>query len=306
MSFIQSEVPSIYIQPGITDALEGEIHWAPAKSIWSASMYLVAIVGVVFTASIENFLVFLLTSAATLCLGHSLGMHRRLIHQSYECPKWLEYLFVHFGVVVGLAGPYGMSRTHDTRDWAQRQKYSHPYYGHQTTPLIDWWWQVHCDVKLKNPPQFRPQEILSNSWLYRFMERTWMLQQLPLALILFLAGGIEWVVWGIAMRVAVSITGHWLIGHFAHNTGHRSWHVNGAGIQGYNVKFCGLITFGECWHNNHHAFPGSAKLGLESNQVDPGWWVLCFLRAVGLVKNVKLAQDLPVRKELVPVETAVS
>jgi fatty-acid desaturase len=64
-------------------------------------------------------------------------MHHCLIHQSYECPKWLEYLFVHFGVIVGLASPFGMVRTHDTRDWAQRQSECHPYFSHQSYFLKD-------------------------------------------------------------------------------------------------------------------------------------------------------------------------
>jgi len=49
-------------------------------------------------------LVFLVFAAATLCLGHSLDMRRRLIHHSYVCPLWLEYFFVHLGVLVGMAG----------------------------------------------------------------------------------------------------------------------------------------------------------------------------------------------------------
>ena len=76
------------------------------------------------------------------------------------------------------------------------------------------------------------------------------------------------------VRVAASVTGHWLVGYFAHNRGPRSWHLEGAGVQGYNVPYCGLITMGEAWHNNHHAFPGSARLGLREGEIDPGWWVL--------------------------------
>ena len=256
------------------------------------------------TVSLENFLVFLATSAVTLCLGHSLGMHRRLIHQSYTCPKVIEYLFVHFGVLVGLAGPFGMSRTHDTRDWAQRQPNSHPYFGHQSAPLKDWWWQVHCDIQLESPPDFVAPEILGSDRLCRFMERTWMLQQVPLGLLLWWFGGVEWLVWGVAVRVAVSITGHWLIGYCAHNRGQRSWHVSGASVQGHNIRFCGLITFGECWHNNHHAFPGSAKLGLEPGQFDSGWWVLVLMRKLGVAHDIKLPADLPHRLELQHIDAA--
>lgn len=294
----KTAVPTIY-ENSETNAFEAKVIWSPSKSIWVMMMYLIGIYGVLFLSSIENFLVFLISSAITLCLGHSLGMHRRLIHQSYECPKWLEYLFVHFGVIVGLAGPFGMVRTHDTRDWAQRQPQCHPYFSHQSSFLKDGFWQIHCDIVLKHPPIFKEESILDTQF-YRFMEKTWMLQQLPLALILYLIGGVEWVIWGTCLRVAISVTGHWLIGYFAHNSGHRSWHVNGAGVQGYNIKFCGLITMGECWHNNHHAFPGSAKLGLEKGQSDPGWWVLIILSKIGLVKNLKLVADLEERQELVP------
>jgi stearoyl-CoA desaturase (delta-9 desaturase) len=79
-----------------------------------------------------------------------------------------------------------------------------------------------------------------------------------------------WLVWGIAARVAASVTGHWLVGYFAHNRSPRSWHIEGAGEQGYNVPCCGIVTMGEAWHNNHHAFPSSARLGVRPGESDPG------------------------------------
>ena len=125
-----------------------------------------------------------------------------------------------------------------------------------------------------------------------------MLQQLPLAIILFALGGVAWVVWGICARVAVSVTGHWLIGYYAHNHGDMDHEVTGAAVQGHNVKFASLITMGESWHNNHHAFPGSAILGIYDDQPDPGWWVLNALGHLGLVWNVVLPDQLPQRKAL--------
>jgi stearoyl-CoA desaturase (delta-9 desaturase) len=113
--------------------------------------------------------------------------------------------------------------------------------------------------------------------------------------------GMPWLVWGIAVRVAVSVTGHWLVGYFAHNRGPRSWHINGAGVQGYNIPGCGLITMGEAWHNNHHAFPGSARLGIKEGEWDPGWCVLIVLYHVGLVWGVKTPDQLPHRPNLVAV-----
>ena len=88
------------------------------------------------------------------------------------------------------------------------------------------------------------------------------------------------------------------IGYFAHNQGERHWHVKDAHIQGHNVRFAAILTMGESWHNNHHAYPGSAKLGIKPGQIDLGWMVLIFCQKIGLVWNIKLPKDLPIRPEL--------
>jgi stearoyl-CoA desaturase (delta-9 desaturase) len=226
-------------------------------------------------------------------------MHRRLIHRAYDCRPWLERLFVYLGTLVGMAGPYGMIRQHDIRDWAQRKARCHPYLAHRSGLVRDGFWQLHCELKLVHPPRLVLERRVAEDLFYRFLERTWMAQQLPWAALFFAVGGLPWVVWGIAVRVAASVTGHWLVGYFAHNQGPRSWHIEGAGVQGYNVPWCGLITMGEAWHNNHHAFPASARLGLDRGETDPGWWVLRALMAVGLVWNAKTPETLPPRPNLV-------
>ena len=90
----------------------------------------------------------------------------------------------------------------------------------------------------------------------------------------------------------------WLVGHFAHKRGHQTWVVEGAAGQGYNVPYAGFITMGEAFHNNHHAFPSSAKLGLLPGQVDLGWWLIRTFQALGLAWNVKTPANLPPRPEL--------
>jgi len=288
-----------------SNAWQGRVVWSPVKSIWISAMTIFGFAGAVLTPSLENLWVFLFTSFITLCLGHSLGMHRRFIHHSYQCPTFLEYLFVYFGVLVGLAGPIGMMYTHDLRDWAQRQKRCHAYFGHKTSLLRDAFWQMHCDIQLDQPPDFCPETSVRDNAFYRFLEKTWMWQQLPVAILLYWLGGMEWVVWGVGLRVSVSVTGHWLIGHFAHNRGQRHWHIDGAAVQGFNIKFCGILTMGECWHNNHHAFPGSALLGVEPGQSDPGWWVLKVLEKLGLVWNLSTPMDLPPRRELIDIHQSI-
>ena len=282
-----------------TDAVSGTVGWKPAKSLWISAMTLTALVGGPLVFTWGALALFLVTTVTTVCLGHSLGMHRRLIHRSYDCPPWLERLFVYLGTLVGMAGPYGMIRQHDIRDWAQRKPVCHPFLAHRSSILRDGYWQLHCELNLARPPRLVLERRVAEDRFYRFLERTWMAQQLPWAVLFFLLGGPPWVVWGVAARVAASVTGHWLVGYFAHNRGPRSWHIEGAGVQGYNVPYCGLITMGEAWHNNHHAFPGSARLGVREGEMDPGWWVLGALGRLGLVWNVKTPQMLPLRPNLV-------
>ena len=286
-----------------TDTVTGRVIWSASKSFWVGGMYAGAIIGGYFTFSIEHLVVFALSTSVVLCFGHSLGMHRRLIHNSFECPRWLEYTMVYLGTLVGLGGPITMIQTHDIRDWAQRKPKCHDYFAHRQNFFRDAWGQMHCNLELKNPPALRLEDRVANDRFYRFIEQTWMLQQLPLAILFYLVGGWGWVIWGICARVAVSVTGHWLIGYYAHRGGHQDWHVAGAGVQGYNIKFAGLITFGECWHNNHHAFPGSAKIGLNKDQIDPGWWVLQIFEYLGLAWNIQTPETLAPRKELQAIDS---
>ncbi|MEK6249554.1 MAG: acyl-CoA desaturase, partial [Planctomycetales bacterium] len=281
-----------------TSPIEGLPVWSPVKSVWFSGMATIALVGGVWTFAWDAAVVSCLLTIVTLCLGHSIGFHRLLIHRSFECPRWLEYSLVYLGVVVGMGGPRRIIYLHDIRDWSQRHSECHPFYIHSTPIWLDWFWQMHCELKLRHPPDYRPDEPISGPLFYRVLDRTWMLQQLPLALCLAYFGGWAWVVWGICVRVTISLSGHWLVGYIAHNAGPLTWIVAGAAVQGHNVPGLGLITMGEAWHNNHHAFPESARLGLDSGQNDPGWWAISLLRRVGLVRNIRLPQNLPERKEL--------
>ena len=292
------------IDVGDADPAAGSVHWSPVKSLWIGSMTLVALVFGPSTLTPGVFAMFLISTAITLCAGHSVGMHRRLIHNSFDCPKWLEHACVYLGTLVGMAGPIGMIRQHDLRDWAQRRPVCHAYLRHGRSFWADAWWQLHCELRLERAPRFQLEAALVNDRVYYWMERTWLWQQLPLAALLFVIGGWSWVVWGICARVAVSVTGHWLIGHFAHRGGRMTWEVKGAGVQGRDVPIAALVSMGESWHNNHHAFPGSARLGLLRGQWDPGWWLILAMQRCGLAWSIQTPETLPARAALQRLESA--
>ena len=286
------------------DPVAGTVRWAPVKSLWIGTMTLMAILFGPHFAAWDTILLFLATSAVTLCFGHSVGLHRRLIHASFACPLWLDYLCVYLGTLVGMAGPLGMARTHDFRDWAQRQADCHDYFRHRRGFWQDAWWQLHCELVLDHPPQFRLEPRLAGDAVYAALERSWMAQQLPWLLLFWALGGWGWVVWGLCARVSVSVIGHWLVGHFDHRQGGQHWVVEGAAAQGYNIGLAGLVSMGESWHNNHHAFPGSARLGLYPGEIDLGWWLIRGFERLGLASEIRTPADFPARSNLLPIADA--
>jgi stearoyl-CoA desaturase (delta-9 desaturase) len=282
----------------VAETLDGAVVFSPLKGLWFLGMAAAALVGGSLTASPGAIALYVISTAIALLFGHSLGSHRKLIHDSFECPRWLEYTLVYLGVQVGLAGPLGLMRQHEMRDYAQRLPDCHDYLRHGRPFWIDAWWQLVCELRLRREPTLVIEPRVADDRFYQFLERTWMLQHLPWAVLFYYWGGWAFVFWGVCARVTTGVFGHWIIGYFAHNHGEMHHVVEGAAVQGRNVRLTSLLTMGECWHNNHHAFPGSARLGIHAGEWDPGWWVLCGLARAGLVTQMRLPEHLPPRVEL--------
>ncbi len=282
---------------GHSSAIFGQVYWSPTKSLWISFIYAGAIFGGYQTFYWDAFLLFVVTTFTTLCAGYSVGIHRRLVHNSFECHQWLENSLVYLGVLAGLGGPFSLIERHDLRDWAQRQPNCHPYFNNRRNILVDWIWNLHCSIQLHYPPIFRHESRIADNGFYTLLERTWMLQQLPWALAFYYFGGWSWVFWGIYMRIAVSTTGQWLVEYLTHHPLHNSYKKKGYKKKGYKKprksqrpmlsRITGLLTVGECWQSNHKAFPHAAKFSLHPEQIDPSWNIINALRYVGLVWNIQ-------------------
>lgn len=283
------------------DAAAGHLVWDPARSLWNTSMILGALVLGPIYFSWSGLAIFLLLSGFTLCVGHSVGFHRRLIHHSFECPKWLERAMIYVGVLVGMGGPIWTIGLHDIRDWAQRQSDCHWFLRHGKSVLADGFYYLNFRLVFDAPPNFDAGPGISDDRFYQFLQRTWMLHQLPVALVLFWLGGWSWVVWGVVVRVATCFTMHWYIAHVAHRRGPQDWYVDDAAVQGYNIGWLAIPTMGESWHSNHHAFPASARHGLYRGQIDLGYDFVRLLAWLGLAWNIRTPENLPARSGLTPV-----
>lgn len=99
------------------------------------------------------------------------------------------------------------------------------------------------------------------------------------------ARGVEALVWAGLVRIFVFDHVTWSVNSICHTFGRRDYATSD---ESRNVWYLSLPTFGEAWHNNHHAFPGSARHGLGRRQLDPSWWTIRALERLGLVWNVKV------------------
>ncbi|GLQ34313.1 delta-9 desaturase [Amylibacter marinus] len=282
----------------MTCNLTGEIAFRPLKSLWLFTNITGLAIAAFYFCDILAILWCLGLTAITICMGHSVGMHRLLIHRSFHTYKLIEYILVWLGALVGMAGPIGMIRAHDMRDWHQRQVDCPQHPAHNTGFWRDAWWQLCCEFQLRNSPDILIEPEVNEDILYRLLERSWMLQQLPIALISYAIGGWAWVLWGCCARISISLIGHWMIGHYAHKQGQQTWRIAGLSVQGFNINGFGLLTFGEAWHGNHHAFPHSAKLGLDDGQSDLGFQFIRLLEKSGLAWGIQLPNSKPNRTGL--------
>lgn len=295
--------PVIRVNGQGADPCTGTIRIDWPKALWNSAMLVGTIFAFIFMTW-QAVVLFLILIYSTLLVGHSVGMHRMMIHRTFAAPRWLARLLIYIGTMVGVSGPSGIIRIHDIRDWAQREPACHDFFAHRRSLPLDLCWNLFCRFEFEHPPVVTIEDSLADDPFIIWLDKTWRWQQLPLTALLFWLGGWPFVLWGICARVFVSSAGHWSVTYFCHNPGPGRWQVKEAGIQASNLRGLGLLTYGECWHNNHHAFPESARIGLEPEQPDPGWWVIQCLEQAGLVYDVSLPRAKAKRDDLVECDAA--
>ncbi len=120
------------------------------------------------------------------------------------------------------------------------------------------------------------------------LERRWTLS-LVIALLLYVLDGVGGVVWGLFFRAVVTGNIFACFDFFCHSPrfGRQRFTIEGASNEGRNQWLLGLITWGEGWHNNHHAMPTSPRMGSAWYELDFGYATICLLARFGLVWNLQ-------------------
>jgi fatty-acid desaturase len=98
-------------------------------------------------------------------------------------------------------------------------------------------------------------------------------------------GGLPWVLWGVFFRVVFGLHCTWLVNSATHLWGPRRFQTSD---DSRNSWWVALLTFGEGWHNNHHAYPTSARHGLGRFEFDLCWLQIRLLEKVGLAWDLRV------------------
>ncbi|OVA15953.1 Fatty acid desaturase [Macleaya cordata] len=225
----------------------------------------------------------------TSLFGISLSYHRNLTHRSFKLPKWLEYTFAYCGLQAGQRDPIF---------WVSTHRYHHQFTDTDRDPHspIEGFWFSHinwlfdhnhfiekCGAEANNVMDLQKQAY------YRFIERTYSLHILGLGVLLYVVGGLPYVIWGMGVRLVTSQHGTFMVNSICHTWGQRPWKTKDLST---NNWLMGLIAFGEGWHNNHHAFEFSARHGLEWWQIDVTWYLVKLLEYLGLATDVKVPSEM--------------
>lgn len=215
-------------------------------------------------------------------IGITLGFHRLVSHRSFQTPKWLEYCLIFCGTLACQGGPI---------DWIGLHRIHHKYSDTAPDPHDSnrgfWWshmgWMLYQLPANDDIPRYT-QDIKDDPF-YKFCQNYFILIQVALGLLLYAFGGWPYVIWGIFVRLVVVFHCTWFVNSATHKFGYQRYesHDNSR-----NCWWVALLTFGEGWHNNHHAYQFSARHGLAWWEIDTTWITICLLQWLGLARDIKL------------------
>ncbi|MFN5388141.1 MAG: acyl-CoA desaturase, partial [Pseudanabaena sp.] len=151
-----------------------------------------------------------------------------------------------------------------------------------------WWshmlWMIYPKEELFNPTLYRKYAPeMARDPFYLWLDKYYLLLQIPLGVALYLLGGWSYVIWGMCLRAVLLWHSTWFINSVTHMWGYRTFETND---NSRNLWWAAIVTYGEGWHNNHHAYPHVAKAGWRWWEVDVTWWAIQVLRSLGLATKV--------------------
>ena len=229
-------------------------------------------------------------------LGIGLGYHRLLTHRGFKTPKWLEYILATCGTLALQSGPIKWVTTHRIHHAFVDQPEKDPH-----TPRDGAFWshigwimqgtsQEHDAATLK---RYAP-DLIKDKYL-QWISRYYYLPLIAVGAIFFAIGGVGMALWGAIVSVTIGWHFTWLVNSATHIWGSRRFETND---DSKNNGLVALVSWGEGWHNNHHANPVSAKHGMAWYEIDINWLQISLLEKLGLAEKVKVFDMKAHREEI--------
>ena len=219
-------------------------------------------------------------------IGICLGYHRLLSHLSFRVPRWLEYMLATIGALAMQGGPIFWVGGHRKHHAFTEDPEQDPYSAKRGF----WWSHIMWILKpqaesfeFAQYSKFAPD--LAKQAYYRWLDRYFILLQVPLAIALYALGGWSFVIYGIFVRSVLLWHSTWFVNSATHCWGYRNF---AADDNARNLWWVSLVTYGEGWHNNHHTFPRSAQTGWHWWEIDVTWQTIRLLKHLGLATKVKM------------------
>jgi len=274
-----------------TDSATEHPEYSPSTLNWLTATVMVVfhILAVValFYFSWTNLLVALVLHWMAVGFGISLGYHRLHTHRGYKTSKAFEYFLAVCGTLTLEGGPIF---------WVATHRLHHQYSDQPEDPhsprVSGFWahlgWIIFGEAQHSDTARLaRYAPDLNKDPFYRWLSSYHWVPLTVLGFGLLAWGGWGMVNWAIFLRVTVGLHATWMINSATHMFGKRRFDTDD---DSRNVWWVALITFGEGWHNNHHAHPVSAKHGLAWYEFDWTWASLRILKAFGVVWDLKVAR----------------
>ena len=229
-------------------------------------------------------------------IGITVGFHRLLTHRAFQTYPRIERVFA----VVGSLSVQG-----SVMDWVadHRKHHAHtdregdphsPHVGHGSG--VAGLWHAHAGWLLETQGQADWKRYAPELYEDPAMRRIGRSFPLLVAVSLLvptlagfalhgftLGGAARGLVWGGLVRIFLVHHVTWSVNSVCHFFGRRRFDVED---QSTNVAWLAVLTLGESWHHNHHAFPRSAHHGLRWYELDPSGWVITLMERAGLAWNV--------------------
>ena len=256
--------------------------------VWLTTSFMllfhIGAIAALFFFSWKAFLLALLLWWVAGSFGIGMGYHRLLTHRGYKTPKWIEYSLTVCGTLALEGGPIFWVATHRLHHQNTDQE-SDPHSPRDGSFWAHMGWIITGKTMHNNAKNLLPYvPELRKDRFHAWISRWHWVPITVLGALLFAIGGWRYLLWGIFFRTVIGLHSTWLVNSATHMWGRRRFDTHD---NSRNSLWVALLTFGEGWHNNHHAFPQSARHGIAWYEFDPNWYAITILRLLGLARDVK-------------------